>query len=101
MPFETDDQPVSFVPEQELNRSDVPSGVDRRTFMMRSAVIGAAAVITGCSKSGPEQVVAAVAPPPVLPATPLSTELNVVQKSKGPVMTTLEEFYQAGPGPSS
>ena len=101
MPFETDDQHVAFVPEQELNRADVPSGVDRRTFMMRSAVIGAAAVITGCSKSGPEQVVAAVAPPPVLPATPLSTELNVVKKSKGPVMTTLEEFYKVGPGPSS
>jgi len=101
MPFETDDQRVSFVPEQELDRADVPSGVDRRTFMMRSAVIGAAAVITGCSKSGPEQIAAAVAPPPVLPATPLSNELDVVKRSKGPVMTTLEEFYKVGPGPSS
>src|SRR6476646_8395768 len=101
MPSETDDQRVAFVPEQELDRADVPAGVDRRTFMMRSAVIGAAAVITGCSKSGPEQIAAAVAPPPVLPATPLSPDLQVVQKGKGPVMTTLEEFYKVGPGPSS
>src|SRR4051812_34929825 len=101
MKSENEGQDVGFVPEQELNSPDVPSGVDRRTFLMRSAVIGATAVITGCSQS-PEQVTAAaVAPPPLLPSTPLSTELNVVKKSKGPVMTTLEEFYKVGPGPSS
>src|SRR5262249_20725662 len=27
--------------------------------------------------------------------------LNVVKKQKGPVMTTLDEFYKVGPGPSS
>jgi L-serine dehydratase len=101
MKSEIEGQDVGFVPEQELNSPEVPSGVDRRTFLMRSAVIGATAVITGCSQS-PEQVTAAaVAPPPLLPSTPLSTELNVVKKSKGPVMTTLEEFYKVGPGPSS
>jgi len=31
----------------------------------------------------------------------ISGDLNVVKKSKGPVMTTLEEFYKVGPGPSS
>ena len=31
----------------------------------------------------------------------VSADLNVVKKSKGPVMTTLEEFYKVGPGPSS
>ena len=31
----------------------------------------------------------------------LSSDLNVVRKSKGPVLTTLEEFYKVGPGPSS
>ena len=31
----------------------------------------------------------------------LSPDLNVVKKSKGPVMTVLEEFYKVGPGPSS
>jgi L-serine dehydratase len=101
MKAETDGQRTSFDPERELNRPDVPAGVDRRTFMMRSAVIGAAAVITGCSHSGPEQTASAVAPPPPLPATPLSADLDVVKKSKGPVMTTLEEFYKVGPGPSS
>ena len=31
----------------------------------------------------------------------MSPELDVVKKSKGPVMTTLDEFYKVGPGPSS
>jgi L-serine dehydratase len=34
-------------------------------------------------------------------APPLSPDLEVVKKSKGPVMTVLEEFYKVGPGPSS
>ena len=31
----------------------------------------------------------------------LSPSLNVVKEEKGPVMTTLDEFYKVGPGPSS
>ena len=31
----------------------------------------------------------------------VSADLDVVKKAKGPVMTTLEEFYKVGPGPSS
>jgi len=41
----------------------------------------------------------AAQPAPAAPA--LSPDLAVVQTSKGPVMTTLEEFYKMGPGPSS
>jgi L-serine dehydratase len=77
---------------------DVPAGVDRRTFLMRSAVIGATAVITGRTISAQAATAAATAPPPTVP---LSPELNVVKKSKGPVMTTIDEFYKVGPGPSS
>src|SRR5437899_4865691 len=37
-----------------------------------------------------------------VPPTPqLSPALNVVKEQKGPVMTTLDEFYKVGPGPSS
>ena len=46
-----------------------------------------------------QQSAAASAPPP--PKVNLSPELDVVKKSKGPVMTTLDEFYKVGPGPSS
>jgi L-serine dehydratase len=35
------------------------------------------------------------------PVPQLSPDLNVVKKQKGPVMTTLDEFYKVGPGPSS
>src|SRR5262249_30141006 len=81
-----------------LSESEVPAGVDRRTFMMRSSVVGAAAVISGRTVSAEEQTKAATAAPPKVA---LSPELDVVKKSKGPVMTTIEEFYKVGPGPSS
>jgi L-serine dehydratase len=80
----------------EVMVDDLPPGVDRRTFMMRGAVVAATAVITGRTISAQEKTARATAPPP-----PLDPDLNVVQKSKGPVMTTLDEFYKVGPGPSS
>jgi L-serine dehydratase len=81
------------------------SAVDRRAFMMRSAMIGAVSVLSGCAPSSPEETAtkAATATPPPIPqaAPPLSPDLDVVKKSKGPVMTTIDEFYKVGPGPSS
>ena len=84
--------------------ADVPTGVDRRTFFMRSAVIGATAVITGIPISAEQRAKGSTAPPPKAAAKPtvqLSPELDVVKKEKAPVMTTLDEFYKVGPGPSS
>ena len=76
------------------------TGLDRRAFLMRSAMIGAIAVITGTPAltraQTDEKAASATSPPP-----PLSPDLEVVKKSKGPVMTVLEEFYKVGPGPSS
>src|SRR4051812_46167920 len=92
---------------RELVAHEVPRGVDRRSFLMRSAVGGAAAVMTGCSVSPAERTAKAVEtlPPaaaPPAPSTPaLAADLNVVQKEKGPVLTTVDEFYKVGPGPSS
>ena len=80
----------------ELISREIPQGVDRRTFLMRSAVVGATAVITGRVISAQEQAQRATAPAPAL-----DPKLNVVQKGKGPVMTLLDEFYKVGPGPSS
>jgi L-serine dehydratase len=83
---------------------EVPEGVDRRAFLMRAASIGAAAVMTGCSAEQKAAEVGGAEPPQapaVNPSTQLSPDLNVVKKAKGPVMTTLEEFYKVGPGPSS
>jgi L-serine dehydratase len=83
--------------------ADIPSGIDRRAFMMRSAVAGAAAVIAGCAppQENPAATSAPAAPPPAPSAPPLSADLEVVKKAKGPVMTTIDEFYKVGPGPSS
>src|SRR5437763_16023613 len=87
-------------PEFDLPES--PAGVDRRSFLMRSAVIGSALIISGRSRSEAEQKEVASAQPRSKPqGTELSPDLDVVKKSKGPVITTLEEFYKVGPGPSS
>jgi L-serine dehydratase len=82
----------------QLVSQDVPAGVDRRTFLMRGAVVSAATVITGQSMSAQEKTQRSTAP---APAPPLSKNLDVVKKEKGPVMTTIDEFYKVGPGPSS
>ncbi len=87
-------------PDAKPSMPELPSGFDRRAFMMRSALFGATAVITGCA-APTEQQVAATPPPPAPAVPPLSEDLDVVKKSKGPVMTTLDEFYKVGPGPSS
>ena len=75
---------------------EIPPGVDRRTFLMRSAVVGATTVILGHSVSSRERTLRSIAPAPQL-----SDQLDVVKKEKGPVMTTIDEFYKVGPGPSS
>jgi L-serine dehydratase len=69
---------------------------------MRSAVIGAAAVMTGATWT-PEARAAQAAKEAAAPklGAALSPDLDVVKKSKGPVMTVLDEFYKVGPGPSS
>jgi L-serine dehydratase len=85
----------------ETNPADIPAGVDRRTFMMRSAVVGAAAVITGCSVPAKKEDAAAPVAAPPKPAGQMSADLDVVKKAKGPVMTLIDEFYKVGPGPSS
>jgi L-serine dehydratase len=119
MSNEKDAKPDDVVdPVESLGSADkalspeVPAGLDRRKFIMRSAVISAAAVLNGCSREETERK----APPPA-PATPeaagtagtsgaaasvtLSPDLEVVKQAKGPVLTTLDEFYKVGPGPSS
>ncbi|HET9702494.1 MAG TPA: serine dehydratase beta chain, partial [Vicinamibacterales bacterium] len=95
----------SFADIHRLTTQEIPQGVDRRSFLMRTAVGGAAAVMTGCSAT-PEQRTAqavATAKPEAAAASapPLAPDLNVVQKGQGPVLTTVDEFYKVGPGPSS
>ena len=78
----------------DIELPEAPAGVERRAFLMRSGLVGAVAVLNGSLPASAD-----TAPPPAPP--PLSPNLDVVKKSKGPVMTTLEEFYKVGPGPSS
>src|SRR5215468_1041352 len=81
----------------------IPPGVDRRSFIMRSAVVGAAAVMTGRHVSAHDRILRAISEsrPQQAPAVPLDKNLNVVKKGQGPVMTVIDEFYKVGPGPSS
>ena len=84
-----------------------PTGLDRRAFLMRNAVIGAAAAMTGTTwtpEARAQQAAKEASQPKKTDAkmgAELSPELDVVKRSKGPVMTVADEFYKVGPGPSS
>src|SRR4051812_34984971 len=82
--------------------ADLPDGINRRSFIMRNAVIGAAAVMTARTWT-PEARAAQAAKEAAEPkfGARLSPDLEVVKKAKAPVITILEEFYKVGPGPSS
>src|SRR4051812_36592357 len=82
----------------ELDTSEPPIGSDRRAFMVRSSLALAIAALTGCR---PADISKAAAKAPAGAAPSLDPKLNVVAKSKGPVITTIDEFYKVGPGPSS
>jgi L-serine dehydratase len=91
---------------RQLIAHEIPHGLNRRGFLMRTAVGGAAAVLTGCGGSPEEAKAKAVATTPATPAAapsapPLASDLDVVMRAKGPVLTTVDEFYKVGPGPSS
>jgi L-serine dehydratase len=96
-PTSADDDGLFPVPQ-----AAIPADTDRRSFLMRNAVIGAAAALTGKAWT-PEARAAQAAKEAAQPkkGTVVSPDLDVVKKSKGPVMTVLEEFYKVGPGPSS
>lgn len=88
----------------ELVPKEFPRGVDRRAFLMRSAMIGAMSVMTGVSISCEEKTEKAArttAETGTAPTPPLSPDLDVVKQEKGPVLTVIDEFYKVGPGPSS
>lgn len=78
-----------------VTKIDAPTPLNRRQFGYTALAASAAALLAGCSKKEPAESAAPV------PQPALSPELNLVQTSKGPIMTTLEEFYKMGPGPSS
>src|SRR5689334_16684827 len=81
----------------DLVSQDVPTGVDRRSFLIRSAVVGAAAIMTGRTVSAADRTYEAVRSMPA----PLSYGLHVHKRAGSPIMTLSDEFYKVGPGPSS
>jgi len=83
---------------EQILSQDVPAGVDRRSFLIRSAVVGAAAVMMGRSVSAADRSEEAVRS---LPVFRMSPNLHVVRAAKGPIQTLSDEFYKVGPGPSS
>jgi len=91
------------LPEDSANSFSL----NRRSFLMRSAVIGAAGVMTGrvwtpeARAAQAEKEAAARSSLPPLDSSSMSSDLDVVKRSKGPVMTVVDEFYKVGPGPSS
>src|SRR4051812_28759216 len=81
-------------------KTEIPAALSRRAFGHVVLAASAGAMLAGCSTEKTPEI--ASEPTPAAPAPPaLSPDLAVVQSSKGPIMTTLEEFYKMGPGPSS
>ena len=97
--FDDRDADAPTVPE--LDFTEPPLGSDRRAFMMRSALVTAMAALAGRPMTAFAQA------PFASPAwTRWSTSASIPTstssaKSKGPVMTLIDEFYKVGPGPSS
>jgi L-serine dehydratase len=98
------------LPAELSTEGSGPFDIDRRAFLVRNAVIGAAAVMTGttwtpearAAQAAKEAKAAAAKPAGAkLGAGPLSPNLDAVKRAKGPVMTVADEFYKVGPGPSS
>src|ERR1700751_6127399 len=79
---------------------NLPENIDRRTFIIRNAVIGAAAAMTGTvwtSEAGAQKAwnkAAEKSQMTPLDSTSMSQDLDVVKSSKSPVMTVLDEFYK-------
>jgi L-serine dehydratase len=71
--------------------------LSRRQFTQTLVAGSMGAILLGCSKGTPPK--AGTASPDTLAAA-LAKE-TAEQKAKAPIMTTLEEFYKMGPGPSS
>src|SRR5438045_6679193 len=79
------------------SKSKAPAVLSRRDFGYSALAASASVLLAGCSQQKPPETAAQ----PAAAAPALSPELGVVQTSRGPIMTTLEEFYKMGPGPSS
>ena len=84
-------------------KTAAPATLSRREFGYAALIASAGTILGGCSKEQPaEQASQPTAPSATTaPASALSPDPELVRESKGPIMTTLEEFYKIGPGPSS
>ena len=99
--FDDDSKSQPSLVEETVEPPDTPLGVDRRAFMMRSAMIGAVAVLSGAPPVSAQETAKKAATAKAPPVSGMSPALNVAKRGKGPVMTTIDEFYKVGPGPSS
>ena len=76
------------------------ASMSRRELARTALAGGAAAILSGCSTQ--KEVKAQAEPQASMkPVSMVSPDLAVVQKSKAPVMTMIDEFFKMGPGPSS
>jgi L-serine dehydratase len=97
LPVLTDDPLADTKP---LVSAEAPAGVDRRDFLIRSAVVGAAALMTGRTVTAAERTADAARSIPAMPWR-LGRDLYVHRRAEGPIIILSDEFYKVGPGPSS
>lgn len=78
-----------------IPKIEAPALLNRRQFGYTALAASAAAILAGCTEKQPSEATTS----PMQPGP--SPVINEIESSKGPIMTTLEEFYKMGPGPSS
>src|SRR5436190_18515166 len=86
-----------FANSQDWVSSEIPTGVDRRAFLMKSAVVGAAVMLTGSQLKAKDLVDRSTPPARSLPLWSSKYVASKEEVMKGPVMTLCDEFYKVGP----
>src|ERR1700746_404274 len=88
------DDPLGSSLDERVTQ-EIASNLDRRAFLMRSALIGSMGVITG-RRASAQTLYPASSEPKGVAGGPgnveLSPTLAVVKEQKGPVLTILDEF---------
>ena len=84
----------------KTGRRESSAGISRPDIAGMTIAGSAAALLAGCTETKPVAEKQETQQP-AEQVSQVSLDLAVVQASKGPVMTQIDEFFKMGPGPSS
>ena len=92
--FENED--VSLLQDLELEAAELPAGVDRRAFLMRSAVAGAVAVTSGTSPASAQQAATSASQVPANRRVDFDTTVNAMALTAREMNSKYKETSEGG-----